>query len=326
MELDTIICGDALTVACTLPDESVNCIITSPPYFGLRDYGVEGQIGLEDTSESYILRLAQVFRELRRVLRKDGVFYLNLGDSYVGTGDKGDYKDPKYANGRNGQSVAKNRKNAALGSKQRLMIPARVALALQADGWILRDEIVWAKDNPMPESVKDRTTKAHEMIYMFSKSRKYHYDIDAIKEPANEAGREYTFTTPYKIEGRNGGKRGSGNEGNGKYLSYDYRNRRSVWNVNTEPTPFAHFATMPTALVEIMIKAGCPKGGVVYDPFAGAGTTLLVAQQLNRRYLGSELNPEYVKLATMRIAGRISEYMAEQRDEPKTLYMFDIGD
>lgn len=324
--------GDALTIAQCLPDECVQCIVTSPPYYGLRDYGVKGQIGLEETPEAYILRLVVLFRELRRVLRSDGVLWLNLGDSYANDGKWGGSTGVKHAGGLHGNTgIGRQRKTTGLAPKNRMMIPARVALALQADGWILRDEIVWAKNNVMPESVKDRTTKSHEMVYLLSKSTRYHFDQAAIREPADGYdGRKDTMQkgSPKYATNAVPGERPQTMAANGheRWKMNEHgeriRNRRSVWAINTEPTPFSHFATMPMSLVELCIKAGAGKDSLVYDPFMGSGTTALVAQKLVRRYLGSELNAEYVALARMRLAGRIEEYVAAEKGLPVTQYMF----
>lgn len=293
--MNKIIQGDALTVLKTLPSESVNCAITSPPYFGLRDYGVKGQIGLEQTPEAYVARLVEVFREVRRVLRDDGTLWLNLGDSYVATIGLG--------GGRRTQAEGNKRPNKTgfgLPAKNLIGIPWRVAFALQADGWYLRQDIIWAKPNVMPESVKDRCTKSHEYIFLLAKSAKYRFDADAIKEKS-----VYTDARLNKgrllYEGKRQGKKGTGNAA---VISVtDFRNKRSVWTVTTKAFAGAHFATFPPDLIEPMVLAGCLQGGVVLDPFIGAGTTALVAKRLGRKYLGIELNPEYIKLAQKRVDG-----------------------
>lgn len=297
-----IISGDSMSVLKTLPDQSINCCITSPPYWGLRDYGVDGQIGLEKTPDEYVVHMADVFREVRRVLKDDGTLWLNLGDSYCGTGSKGEHTDPKYANGRNGQSVALNNKINGLKSKDLVGIPWMVAFALRSDGWYLRQDIIWHKPNPMPESVTDRCTKAHEYIFLLGKSAKYYYDADAIKEPSIS-----------KSEGIRFGGNKYGDDNDPKYNTksgnvskeYSVANRRSVWTVTTKPFGEAHFATFPPALIEPMVLAGCPEGGIILDPFMGAGTTAVVAKQNNRNYLGIELNPKYVEMANKRIANVI---------------------
>lgn len=299
-----IFCGDVLDMLRNLNDKSVDCCVTSPPYFGLRDYGVKGQIGLEGTVDEYVQKLVTVFRDVRRVLRDDGTLWLNLGDSYNGnsinrTGQNG------YNDGR------KNRDKRfscggvdGLKPKDLIGIPWRVAFALQADGWYLRQDIIWHKPNPMPESVKDRCTKSHEYIFLLSKSPKYYFDSDAIREdsvdPVGSANRykskfggsknEELLRTE-QVHTRPIGMR----EFDGK------RNKRDVWTVATKPYKEAHFATFPTTLIEPCVLAGCPVGGTVLDPFFGSGTTGLVALQNARKYIGIEINPEYVALAENRI-------------------------
>lgn len=293
MELDAIHVSDALTYLRTLPDESINCCVTSPPYFGLRDYGTDGQIGLETTPAEYVTALVAVFREVRRVLRSDGVVWLNIGDSYE--------------------------------DKRRIMIPARLAIALQDDGYWLRDEIVWHKPNPMPSSVTDRTTSAHEMVYLLTKQSRYWYDAEAVAEPAVGTGGGDFMPALKQVQPEHGGESRTGRWARRNHPEATTRNLRSVWTINTEAFPASHFAVMPTKLVERCILAGCPDGGIVLDPFMGAGTVALVAQRLNRHWIGCDLNPEYVRLATMRVQGRLAEYIAEQRGEPHSLYMFAEG-
>jgi len=302
LETNKIYQGDVLNVLKTFPDESIHCCVTSPPYWGLRDYGVEGQIGLEKTPEEYVLKMVEVFREVKRVLRKDGTLWLNLGDSYCGTGNKGEYKDPKYLDGRNGQKVALNNKIKGLKAKDLVGIPWMVAFALRADGWYLRQDIIWHKPNPLPESVKDRCTKAHEYIFLLSKSRKYYYDHEAIKEKAVSGtdlgilrSKKQAMLNPsiLKRQKENIDSRTAG-DGN--------RNKRSVWTVTTKPFKGAHFAVFPEDLIEPCILAGCPEGGIVLDPFMGSGTTALVALKHNRNYIGIELNQEYIKISEKRIS------------------------
>ncbi len=264
----TILTGDAIEQLRTLPDESVQCCVTSPPYWGLRDYSTNGQLGLEKTPEEYVEKMVEVFREVRRVLRKDGTFWLNLGDSYCGTGSKGEWTDPKYANGRNGQKVALNNKIEGLKQKDLVGIPWRVAFALQADGWWLRSDCIWNKPNPMPESVTDRPTKAHEYLFLLTKSASYFYDAEAIKEQASvsiEDFRRANGSNSSEISGlyeRSGGGQ-LGNPGS--------RNKRSVWTVATAPYPEAHFATYPPDLIKPCIMAGtsakgcCAKCGAPWE-------------------------------------------------------------
>lgn len=323
--MNEILQGDALAVLKTLPSESVNCAITSPPYWGLRDYGADGQLGLEKTPEEYVANMVKVFREVKRVLKKEGTFWLNLGDSYYANRSENgqSYDDNEVQRKRSG-----GRDHPYLKPKDIVGIPWRVAFALQADGWYLRQDIIWAKPNPMPESVTDRCTKSHEYVFLLTKNSKYYFDNEAIKERAiyggteerkerqnDEAKRQPTALMngirkrdKRAGEGRiaYGGKR-NGEEGQGQesFVSIpEMRNKRSVWTVTTKPFKEAHFATFPEALIEPMILAGCPKGGLVLDPFMGAGTTGLVAKKLDRNYLGIELNPAYIKIAEDRLAGQ----------------------
>ena len=264
-----IIQGDCIEGMRQIADESVHCVVTSPPYYGLRDYGVDGQIGLEETPEAYVEKMIDVFREVRRILRSDGTVWLNLGDSYAS-------------------------------GKQLIGIPWRVAFALQADGWWLRQDIIWHKPNPMPESVTDRCTKSHEYIFLLTKSERYFYDAEAVKEKAvskivaggslyNDTGREAAAgrvrweceRTDYTVTGRN---------------------KRSVWTVATQPYAEAHFAVYPPKLIEPCILAGSPVGGVVFDPFTGSGTTAYVALTNGRSYIGTELNPAYIEIAERRLS------------------------
>ena len=293
-----LIHGDCLNILKTLSDKSINCCVTSPPYYGLRDYGVDGQVGLEDTPDEYVKKLVEIFREVRRVLRDDGTLWMNLGDSYCGTGSKGEWVDPKNPNGRNGQSISKTQKIAGYKSKDLIGIPWMVAFALRADGWYLRSDIIWSKPNPMPESVQDRPTKAHEYIFLLSKSQSYYYDNEAIKEAAvdgdgrrdadPEARKRFPTAVISGIRDRT--------------KSYTTRNKRSVWTVTTKPYAEAHFATYPPDLIQPCVLAGCPGGGVVLDPFNGSGTTGQVALQNERRYIGIELNPEYIELTERRLS------------------------
>lgn len=304
--------GDCLEVLKTLEDESVQTCITSPPYWGLRDYGVDGQLGLEETPEAFIGNMVTVFREVRRVLRKDGTLWLNLGDSYNGrsisrTGKNG-YND--------GRSNRESRFSVGgvngLKPKDLIGMPWRVAFALQDDGWWLRQDIIWYKSNPMPESVTDRCTKAHEYVFLLSRSGRYYYDIDSIREPLADK----TFTTFGTV------RKDLGNDGLGRVKSSNYSksvpvrkpkidadgnilgaNKKSVWTIPTKPYPEAHFATYPTTLVEPCVLAGSKEGDTVLDPFNGAGTTGLVALAKNRNYIGIELNSEYAEMSMKRIQG-----------------------
>jgi len=293
-----IIQGDCLEVIKTLDKESVDCVITSPPYWGLRDYGHEDQLGSENTPQEYVDNLVKLFSEIKPVLKKEGTVWLNLGDSYVGTGSKGDLKDPKHKDGRNGQAVALNNKVQGLKSKDLVGIPWRTAFALQADGWYLRQDIIWAKPNPMPESVADRCTKSHEYIFLLSKSPKYYFDSDAIKEKTITQDSTLRDRDTTRLNNTPGRTRMGGLTTN----NYEMRNKRDVWTVNTKPYSEAHFAVYPQKLIEPCVLAGCPENGVVLDPFFGSGTTGFVAKKLNRKYIGIELNPEYIKIAEKRLA------------------------
>lgn len=256
--------GDSIAVAASMPSLSVNSIITSPPYYGLRDYGADGQLGAEATIDQYVGNLVTLFRELRRVLANDGTLWLNLGDSYARGFGGGSPGKKSASNAGSYQGRTPGKKPAGLNGKDLIGIPWRVALALQADGWILRSDIVWDKTNAMPESVTDRPTKAHEYVFLFAKSPKYYYDAHAVKD----AG----------IDGKP-------------------RNKRTVWSIPTQPFPGAHFATFPPALVKPCVLASTKRGGVVLDPFSGSGTTGMVAKGLGRKYVGIDLNDGYLKLS-----------------------------
>jgi DNA modification methylase len=308
-----ILCGDCLDVIKTLPAESVNCCVTSPPYWGLRDYGVDGQIGLEETPDAYVSRLVEVFREVRRVLKDDGTLWLNLGDSYASNSHT--QSTPKAYGGRfgeaggSGRSVVETERitvrrpdgwTTGLKPKDLVGIPWRVAFALRADGWYLRQDIIWHKPNPMPESVRDRCTKAHEYIFLLSKAPRYWFDRDEIREECSDKT-VHTYPQPDKAQ-RAGCKTVSKSSTMRLATPDGARNRRDVWTVATKPYPEAHFATFPPDLIRPCVRAGCPVGGTVLDPFAGAGTTGLVALQEGRGFLGIELNPEYVALIEKRLA------------------------
>jgi DNA modification methylase len=295
--------GDSLEIAKTLETGSVQTIVTSPPYWGLRDYGVAGQLGLERTPEEYVCHLVELFRELRRVLRDDGTLWLNLGDSFAGS-NKGMGKEKAYGGAKQLTNVGsvgvpvQDWGTLGLKPKDLVGIPWRVAFALQADGWYLRSDIIWHKPNPMPESVTDRPTKAHEYIFLLSKSSKYYYDADAVRERAtSDFGKGKTDAVQkYSHMKRNIAHSGwLGGDG-------ETRNKRSVWTVTTKPFKGAHFATFPKDLIAPCILAGAPVGGVVLDPFTGSGTTGLVSVELGRSFVGMELNPEYHAMATARIA------------------------
>ena len=315
--------GDSLEILRTLPDTSAQCCVTSPPYWGLRDYGHDGQIGLEETPEQYVSRLVAVFAEVRRGLADDGVLWLNLGDSYHNVRTwKGGAQIGQAVHGRkiHGQptdggcgAANRSRKQHGLKEKDLVGIPWRVAFALQADGWYLRSDTIWAKSNPMPESIRDRPTKSHEYVYLMSKSARYFYDQDAIREPISDltikkGGYKADGTSRYP-ENRTVTAKDwnvanlSGNMKKGRRVTINSagKNARSVWTIPTQPYPGAHFAVMPPALADRCIRAGSRVGDVVLDPFAGAGTTGMVARRLQRRFVGIELNPTFAEMARRRI-------------------------
>ena len=277
--------------------------VTSPPYFGLRDYGHEGQLGLEETPEKYIKAMVEVFRCVWDVLEDNGTLWLNIGDSYNGSGGQGtkpNIMSKEAAEGRGGKAI----KVDGIKPKDLIGIPWMMAFALRADGWYLRQDIIWHKPNPIPESVQDRCTKAHEYIFLMSKSQKYYYDIDAIKEKSIHGGEHRSFNSTKKAKRNVEGKVSTGNE-HPDALPVEvseFKNKRSVWTVNPKPYEGAHFAVFPSDLIEPCILAGAPVGGIVLDPFMGSGTTAQVAQNLGRQYLGCELNPAYLDLQNIRTA------------------------
>ena len=298
-----ILQGDVRETLRALETGSVQTCVTSPPYFGLRDYGVSGQIGLESTPDAYVAELVAVFREVRRVLRDDGTLWLNLGDSYTGSASTGGTgKETDYT----GKRSLPNKRAEGLKPKDLIGIPWRVAFALQADGWYLRQDVIWHKPNPMPESVRDRCTKAHEYMFLLSKSERYFFNSEAMKEKA--AG--VRGGAPKKIHSESAqGKHGATSALNKSWDGAETRNRRSVWTVASSRYGGVHFATFPPALIEPCILAGAPFGGLVLDPFTGSGTTAAVALQHGRRFIGCELNPDYIKLAEARIAAAEAEVL-----------------
>ena len=324
--------GNVLDILPTLPAESVNCVVTSPPYWGLRDYGTEGQLGLEPTPEQYVANMVRVFAEVWRVLRDDGTLWLNLGDSYAGSGPSGasyqsettkaragKSRDGSFAIsktlGERGLTYAEKKPVPPPGLKPKDLvgIPWRVAFALQADGWYLRSDIIWSKPNPMPESVTDRPTKAHEYVFLMTKAARYWYDAEAIAEASfypddNRKARQ--CPDDYRdMMGESGQVRAVINPSGSR--TYATRNRRTVWTITTQPYPEAHFATYPEKLVEPCILAGCPVGGTVLDPFTGSGTTGAVACRLGRSFVGIELSPEYAEMAERRIASHRDQMQLE---------------
>lgn len=277
-------------------DKSVHTCVTSPPYFGLRDYGVDGQIGLEPTPDEFVAAMVDVFRDVRRVLRDDGTLWLNLGDSYWTAKGASMGVDPKQPGQRRGWARPQDRPAPdGLKGKDLIGIPWRVAFALQADGWFLRQDIIWSKPNPMPESVTDRCTKAHEYIFLLSKSPKYYFDSEAIKEDAVKGAAGSRFNTGKTADHQLGRTSDVERVDDGK------RNRRSVWNVSTKPFKGAHFATFPPDLIEPCVLAGAPVGGTVLDPFGGAGTTGLVAQRNGRNSVLCELSIIYAGMICERL-------------------------
>jgi len=294
--------GDCLQVLQSqFADESVQCCVTSPPYWGLRDYGVDGQLGLEATPELYVAKMVEVFREVKRVLKADGTLWLNLGDSYA-TGTTAGRQLGTLDFGKGTMEARKiNRCGTPIGLKTKDLvgIPWRVAFALQADGWYLRSDIIWHKPNPMPESVTDRCTKSHEYLFLLAKNERYFYDAAAISEPSITP-MDTKAAQSFKAKGGKARENYGTNEDN--WEPSGTRNKRTVWTVATSPYAEAHFATFPPKLIEPCILAGCPSGGLVLDPFAGSGTTIQVAQQLGRQGVGIELNPAYITLADTRTA------------------------
>lgn len=355
MKLDTIYNQDCLKGLKNIPDNFIDCCVTSPPYYGLRDYGTDEQIGLEETPEKFVKALTDVFMEVYRVLKPEGTLWLNLGDSYSSHKDcksigqslaKGTSREDAHVMdlGKSRVRDTKMLKSQGLKNKDLIGIPWMVAFALRSAGWYLRQDIIWNKPNPMPESVTDRCTKSHEYIFLLSKSSQYFYDAAAIKTPVtdgtvnamaqqlkNSNGEIGPGRTPRNGVDKNGGNqasstgikaythRGTGDQkltghsgyfdANGDLIGDGMANKKSVWTVTTRPFKDAHFATFPEKLIVDCIKAGCPENGIVLDPFMGAGTTGLVAKKLNRKYIGFELNPEYIKIANKRIYNEIGLFL-----------------
>jgi len=294
--------GNALSLPVAVG--TVQTCVTSPPYWGLRDYGVSGQLGLESTPDAYVASMVAVFREVWRVLREDGTLWLNLGDSYASQGGPEPAQTKWQVQGASdGQNGGRSRTAGSLKPKDLVGIPWRVAFALQADGWYLRSDIIWAKPNPMPESVTDRPTKSHEYVFLLTKAARYYWDADAVAERGASV-REFREDT--RGDGADSMERGRASRqalGPSGFGATGTRNLRSVWSIATQPYPEAHFATMPEKLVEPCIKAGSRPGDLVLDPFAGSGTVGKVALELNRRFVGVELNPAYVGMARRRMSG-----------------------
>jgi len=302
-----IINSDSLSALVNIETGTIDCCVTSPPYWGLRDYGHAGQIGIEPTPDEFMAKLVAVFREVRRVLKPEGTCWVNMGDSYAATTKGSSGKGDKQIS--NAGTILADRFWSipdGLKPKDLVGIPWMLAFALRADGWYLRQDIIWHKPNPMPESVKDRFTKAHEYVFLLTKSARYWWDAAAMQEAAVSAGKVVTLGEKSLSKGQANGANiaASGNGRADSVTVKETRNRRSVWTLAAAPTPEAHFATFPIELPELCILAGCPVDGIVLDPFSGAGTTGLAALKNGRRYIGIEINPEYVNL-TRRRAERI---------------------
>ena len=308
--------GDCREVLKTLPDKTFNTCVTSPPYWGLRDYGEDNQLGLEETPQEYVANLVEVFREVRRVLRDDGTVWLNLGDSYSSGGRK--TTTNQTVRGDTDYGVTRPPVYKGIKPKDLVGIPWRAAFALQEDGWYLRQDIIWNKPNPMPESVKDRCTKSHEYIFLLSKSKNYYFDNESIKEEVKEVSikrAEYGLKHNHPkdigvgippVDTKKMGKR---------FVNPEGRNKRSVWTVTTKPYKEAHFATYPPDLIEPCILAGCPEGGHVLDPFGGAGTTALVSDRLGRNATLIELNKSYADIMEKRLRNDAPLFMEVVIDE-----------
>ena len=303
---NNILQGDVIEKLKEIETGTVQCVVTSPPYWGLRDYGIDGQLGLEETPEEYVEKMVEVFRQIKRVLKHDGTVWLNLGDSYNGSGKAGNKNSEYYKKHTEFGKPAKNKDKIGIPTnvkglkpKDLVGIPWRVAFALQADGWYLRQDIIWHKPNPMPESVQDRCTKSHEYIFLLTKSAKYFYDNDAIRERTKESTLQRLDQNINKQSGSYTPSKGNGNMKAVGDIETG-RNKRSVWKINTQPYKEAHFAVFPPELPELCIKAGSSEGDIVLDPFFGSGTTGWVAQRLGRKWIGIELNEEYIKIAEKR--------------------------
>lgn len=312
METNRIICGDALTVLKTLPSDSINCCVTSPPYYGLRDYGVNGQIGHEQTPEEYIERLTDVFREVRRVLTPDGTLWLNIADSYAGSG-KGAGKWSGDTKAHSKQSYVFDSDNPAaqmpkrwknIKAKDMIGIPWMLAFSLRNDGWYLRSDIIWNKPNCMPHSAKDRPVSSYEHVFLLAKSKRYFFDYTALEAPITERSAERYkrgFHPQKYSDGAPGQAAQAINQPRGGTEPPIMRRVRDVWTIGTNTYRSAHFATYPVGLVKPCILAGCPVSGIVLDPFFGAGTTGVTALMLDRKFIGIDLNPDFCNIADERI-------------------------
>ena len=303
----TIHIGDCIEQMRNMPDESVDTVITSPPYWGLRDYGNEAQLGLEKTVGEYVTNMVKVFDEVKRILKPQGTLWLNLGDSYNGSGGSGgDYNKGGI---KEGQPKYGKKNTPSLKPKDLVGVPWRVAFALQEAGWWLRQDIIWAKPNCMPESVTDRCTKNHEYMFLLTKSQNYYFDHEAIKEPVTGSSKpdkkayafKYGDDDAWAKDGDKSRKSKAKGIAEARTKEYTTRNKRSVWWVGPKPFPEAHFAVFPIELIEPCVLAGSPVGGTVFDPFGGAGTTAIAAIKHGRNAILTELSREYVEIAEKRI-------------------------
>lgn len=344
MDLNKCYCMDALSGLKLLEDQSVYCGVTSPPYYRLRDYDVDGQIGLEDSPKTYIQRLVEVFQEFIRVLRNDGTLWVNIGDSYAGSG-KGAWSNKSgqkevYVPDTDSAEARMPKTFSGIKRKDMIGIPWMLAFALRAHGWYLRQDIIWSKPNPMPESVTDRCTKSHEYIFLFSKSPHYYFDAESIAEPVakstikrmhqdleHQAGSNRvhgkTNGNMKAVAPRYGGNKHTADpekfyrtKSGNAYEYHDRRNKRDVWTVSTKPFKEAHFATFPPELIKPCILSGCPEGGTVCDMFAGSGTTLVTANLLNRNCIGFDINPGYCDMANHRRFRAFSQQSIFRKIEP----------
>lgn len=302
MQLNKIYQGDALENLKKFPSESIDCVVTSPPYWNLRDYNTDGQLGLETTFEEYVKKLCDIFDEVKRVLKKEGTCWVNISDTY--SGNKVGKTDNKVSDYLKDTTVKLNKKIGSVPNKSLCCIPDRFKIEMINRGWICRNEIIWYKPNCMPASVKDRFTIDYEKVFLFVKSKKYYFKQQ--KEPAITKD----TSPPRGSKGVLGGNLNKGLRGQDLFDNFNsrhipnnegLRNKRSVWTINTKPCKEAHFATYPEALIEPMIDAGCPIGGITLDPFIGSGTTAIVALNQNKKYIGIDLNPDYIKIAEKRI-------------------------
>lgn len=326
LELDTIVCMDALDFLKTLPDASVDCCITSPPYYGLRDYGVEGQYGREPSIAEYVANMVALMSEVKRALKPTGTAFFNVADSYAASAkgfSRSMYEHSKIQSNNKGSWVEPLSPEDEPVAKSLMLIPERLLIAFQQDGWIIRNQIVWHKPNPMPESVKDRFTRSYEVVFFMVKSGRYYFDAESVAEapvtsdrvPRGSAGVPGSLNAGRRLTGGNFSQRYAAAQtshgGDSNRSEYLTRNKRDVWSVIPAQFKDAHFATFPEELITPMILAGCPPCGVVLDPFMGSGTTALVTRKHGRHFIGSELNPEYVAMARERLA------------KPFTVSMFD---